>query len=204
MFILIKLNLVPLNWFVMVTSFGWSTRSTYNQWNVLLNVSSFKHLLLILISICVFYDFFFLFWGGFRTTRNLHSHLHEAPMTKKHFQVTGYGIVSIAPHLKLISWVVTCYTIHNSTTCSYLTFQLWSLHRMALETQMTCGRWRCAGVRRATWSRCCAAKSAFFTELRDVCCTPPERLYQSGTTNLLCCDSASYSVWDNLFARELT
>ncbi|KAG7237260.1 hypothetical protein INR49_032593 [Caranx melampygus] len=26
------------------------------------------------------------------TTRNLHSHLHEAPMTKKHFQVTGYGI----------------------------------------------------------------------------------------------------------------
>uniref|UniRef100_A0A3P8SU61 Protein O-mannosyl-transferase 2 n=1 Tax=Amphiprion percula TaxID=161767 RepID=A0A3P8SU61_AMPPE len=26
------------------------------------------------------------------TTRNLHSHLHEAPLTKKHFQVTGYGI----------------------------------------------------------------------------------------------------------------
>uniref|UniRef100_A0A3Q3W0E8 Protein O-mannosyl-transferase 2 n=1 Tax=Mola mola TaxID=94237 RepID=A0A3Q3W0E8_MOLML len=26
------------------------------------------------------------------TSRNLHSHLHEAPMTKKHFQVTGYGI----------------------------------------------------------------------------------------------------------------
>uniref|UniRef100_A0A4W6ERM6 Protein O-mannosyl-transferase 2 n=1 Tax=Lates calcarifer TaxID=8187 RepID=A0A4W6ERM6_LATCA len=25
------------------------------------------------------------------TTRNLHSHLHEAPLTKKHFQVTGYG-----------------------------------------------------------------------------------------------------------------
>ena len=32
--------------------------------------------------------------GPFRTTRNLHSHVHEAPMTKKHFQVTGYGIVS--------------------------------------------------------------------------------------------------------------
>lgn len=29
-----------------------------------------------------------------RTTRNLHSHLHDAPLTKKHFQVTGYGIVS--------------------------------------------------------------------------------------------------------------
>uniref|UniRef100_A0A8C9XEG7 Protein O-mannosyl-transferase 2 n=1 Tax=Sander lucioperca TaxID=283035 RepID=A0A8C9XEG7_SANLU len=27
-----------------------------------------------------------------RTTRNLHGHLHEAPLTKKHFQVTGYGI----------------------------------------------------------------------------------------------------------------
>ncbi|XP_047467872.1 protein O-mannosyl-transferase 2 [Mugil cephalus] len=26
------------------------------------------------------------------TTRNLHSHFHEAPMTKKHYQVTGYGI----------------------------------------------------------------------------------------------------------------
>uniref|UniRef100_A0A3B4B502 Protein O-mannosyl-transferase 2 n=1 Tax=Periophthalmus magnuspinnatus TaxID=409849 RepID=A0A3B4B502_9GOBI len=26
------------------------------------------------------------------TTRSLHSHLHEAPLTKKHFQVTGYGI----------------------------------------------------------------------------------------------------------------
>lgn len=25
------------------------------------------------------------------TTRSLHSHLHEAPLTKKHFQVTGYG-----------------------------------------------------------------------------------------------------------------
>ncbi|KAM9707683.1 protein O-mannosyl-transferase 2 [Menidia menidia] len=25
------------------------------------------------------------------TTRNLHSHLHEAPLTKKHLQVTGYG-----------------------------------------------------------------------------------------------------------------
>ena len=30
----------------------------------------------------------------YRTTRNLHTHLHEAPLTKKHFQVTGYGIVS--------------------------------------------------------------------------------------------------------------
>lgn len=29
-----------------------------------------------------------------RTGRNLHSHIHEAPMTKKHFQVTGYGMVS--------------------------------------------------------------------------------------------------------------
>uniref|UniRef100_A0A8C1ZBL2 Protein O-mannosyl-transferase 2 n=1 Tax=Cyprinus carpio TaxID=7962 RepID=A0A8C1ZBL2_CYPCA len=28
------------------------------------------------------------------TTRNLHSHFHEAPLTKKHLQVTGYGIVS--------------------------------------------------------------------------------------------------------------
>ncbi|XP_010287365.1 PREDICTED: protein O-mannosyl-transferase 2-like, partial [Phaethon lepturus] len=26
------------------------------------------------------------------TSRNLHSHQHEAPLTRKHFQVTGYGI----------------------------------------------------------------------------------------------------------------
>uniref|UniRef100_UPI00398EDA03 protein O-mannosyl-transferase 2 n=1 Tax=Pristiophorus japonicus TaxID=55135 RepID=UPI00398EDA03 len=26
------------------------------------------------------------------TSRNMHSHQHEAPLTKKHFQVTGYGI----------------------------------------------------------------------------------------------------------------
>nr|XP_040054810.1 protein O-mannosyl-transferase 2 isoform X1 [Gasterosteus aculeatus aculeatus] len=26
------------------------------------------------------------------TTRNLHGHLHAAPLTKKHFQVTGYGV----------------------------------------------------------------------------------------------------------------
>lgn len=30
----------------------------------------------------------------FRTSRNLHSHYHEAPLTRKHYQVTGYGIVS--------------------------------------------------------------------------------------------------------------
>lgn len=29
-----------------------------------------------------------------RTSRNLHSHYHEAPLTRKHYQVTGYGIVS--------------------------------------------------------------------------------------------------------------
>lgn len=27
------------------------------------------------------------------TSRNLHSHYHEAPLTRKHYQVTGYGIV---------------------------------------------------------------------------------------------------------------
>ncbi|MBV97788.1 Protein O-mannosyl-transferase 2, partial [Eschrichtius robustus] len=28
----------------------------------------------------------------YRTSRNLHSHYHEAPLTRKHYQVTGYGI----------------------------------------------------------------------------------------------------------------
>ncbi|XP_047287272.1 protein O-mannosyl-transferase 2 isoform X6 [Homo sapiens] len=31
-------------------------------------------------------------WEQKETSRNLHSHYHEAPMTRKHYQVTGYGI----------------------------------------------------------------------------------------------------------------
>lgn len=38
-----------------------------------------------------------------RTGRNLHSHVHEAPMTKKHFQVTGYGTVSTFTLLTALS-----------------------------------------------------------------------------------------------------
>ena len=30
----------------------------------------------------------------YRTHRNLHSHTEKAPMTKSHYQVTGYGQVS--------------------------------------------------------------------------------------------------------------
>lgn len=40
-----------------------------------------------------------------RTTRNLHSHLHEAPLTKKHLQVTGYGIVSIIVFMCLLNLI---------------------------------------------------------------------------------------------------
>ena len=47
------------------------------------------------LLLCFIMYFFCLFvFHSLRTTRNLHSHLHEAPLTKKHFQVTGYGIVS--------------------------------------------------------------------------------------------------------------
>lgn len=38
-----------------------------------------------------------------RTGRNLHSHVHEAPMTKKHYQVTGYGMVSTFTFLTALS-----------------------------------------------------------------------------------------------------
>lgn len=43
-----------------------------------------------------------LFQRVSRTSRNLHSHVHEAPMTKKHFQVTGYGTVSTLKHSPFI------------------------------------------------------------------------------------------------------
>ncbi|KPP70878.1 protein O-mannosyl-transferase 2-like [Scleropages formosus] len=41
------------------------------------------------------------------TTRNLHSHLQEAPLTKKHLQVTGYGFV-LRSKVRLV---------HRSTGC---------------------------------------------------------------------------------------
>lgn len=55
----------------------------------------------------------------FRTTRNLHSHLHEAPMTKKHFQVTGYGIVSMSTTQGCTK---TDFLLH----CCYIRFRLFA------------------------------------------------------------------------------
>lgn len=76
----------------------------------------------------------------------------------------------------------------------------WVLHlhilpvlRMAQETPTTCGRWRCAEVRRVTLWRYCAAKSAFCTELPDVCFTPLARRCQSGKTSL--CSDFTYSTF---------
>lgn len=125
----------------------------------------------------------------FRTTRNLHSHLHEAPLTKKHFQVTGYGIVS-GP---ITFWRYHAVNFPYSALITYLYvpnfkthLHLWPLFRMAPVTPMTCGRWRCVEVGRVTWWRCCVAKSAFCTELLVVCFTPLARLSQSGKTSFLC------------------
>lgn len=52
--------------------------------------------------------------------------------------------------------------------------------RMAQATPMTCGRWKCPGARRGILWRCCAAKSASFTERLAVCFTPLARLCPSG------------------------
>lgn len=57
-----------------------------------------------------------------QTKRNLHSHRETAPLTKKHFQVTGYGEVS--PTLFLV----------------YHSFKLNFDYRMALEMQMIFGK----------------------------------------------------------------
>lgn len=54
--------------------------------------------------------------------------------------------------------------------------------RMEQVTLMTCGRWRCVGVGRATWSRCYAAKYASCTEQLAVCSTPLARLSPNGKT----------------------
>lgn len=109
----------------------------------------------------------------FRTTRNLHSHLHEGPVTKKHFQVTGYGTVStpMTRHSALHLYQIL-------TVCHVSTFLL--VLRMAQATPMTSGRWRCQGVRRVIWSKCYAAKSVLSTERPVVCFTPPARLCPSG------------------------
>lgn len=101
-----------------------------------------------------------------RTGRNLHSHLHEAPMTKKHFQVTGYGIVSMCSVIRILSYL--------------LDSELMSFPRMAQVMPTTSGGWRCVVARKATSWRFCVAKSASCTRLQVVCSSPLERLYQSG------------------------
>lgn len=108
----------------------------------------------------------------FRTTRNLHSHLHEGPVTKKHFQVTGYGTVSTPWHHILLYACIKCWLCVISSPFLVL--------RMAQATPMTCGRWRCQEVRRVIRWKCYAAKSVLFTERPVVCCTPLARLCPSG------------------------
>lgn len=56
---------------------------------------------------------------------------------------------------------------------------------MARVTSTTCGRWRCAAAEEATLWRFYAAKFASGTKLPVVCCSPPERLSQSGNSSRL-------------------
>lgn len=71
-----------------------------------------------------------------RTSRNLHSHYHEAPLTRKHYQVTGYGIVS--EQLECEQDVKNCGTWlramwqNTSSTESWHVPKDWRLHRDAL------------------------------------------------------------------------
>lgn len=115
-----------------------------------------------------------------RTGRNLHSHVHEAPMTKKHFQVTGYGTVSTFTFLTAFS------VLHMDVLLELdIGAELSSFLRMARVTSTTCGRWRCAADGEATLWRFCAAKFASGTKLQVACCSPPGRLSQSGNSRCL-------------------
>lgn len=55
---------------------------------------------------------------------------------------------------------------------------------MEQEMPMTYGRWRCVGVRRVTWWRCYAVKSAFYTELQAVSFFHLARRFPSGKTHM--------------------
>ncbi|XP_056152188.1 protein O-mannosyl-transferase 2 [Lampris incognitus] len=61
------------------------------------------------------------------TTRNLHSHLHEAPLTKKHFQVTGYGINGTGDSNDL--WQVEVCGGHKGDPVKVLRSKVRFLHR---------------------------------------------------------------------------
>lgn len=115
-----------------------------------------------------------------RTGRNLHSHVHVAPMTKKHFQVTGYGTVSTFTFLTAFS------VLHSDLLLEPdIGAELSSFLRMARVTSMTCGRWRCAADGEATLWRFCAAKFASGTKLQVACCSPPGRPSLSGNSRRL-------------------
>ena len=74
------------------------------------------------------------------TRRNVHTHSEKAPLSKKQFQVTGYGEVGSDQN----DLRCTCTPFHNLSS---------NLIRTAPVTRTTCGGWRSMAGATATSSR---------------------------------------------------
>lgn len=97
---------IKYDWLIVypLTSSIWDTRSYSSWWHHSIGAQRVSTILHPQKKSCYWSSWFscasknlhitYFFPGLWRTTRNLHTHLHQAPMTKKHFQVTGYGVVS--------------------------------------------------------------------------------------------------------------
>lgn len=156
-----KIHLSHLSRFAMATSFVWSTKSNDSA-----AFSFIPAWIAWALDKAIYHGPFQNNTQPSQSPARGPSHQEALPGYRlRHRKYTHDGTLSFTPlsHLGVTSYLHLCLFL-----------------RMAQATPMTCGRWRYPEVRRVNWWKCCAAKSASFTEHPAVCFTPPARLCPSG------------------------